>query len=179
VTAIPFAIRRATRCSSGAALALAGVWVLANTATYREAEAWSIAKVVSATADQGTHLQPHSATFFVGLNTNHGVGLRIDQLCSTGPIAGLVLIITGLLMTFAGVRVHRSILGAGLMIGIVTLVNGLRLTALAWTAATWGLSGWFEWLHLYGGAALTMFAIIGGCALYLRLLRRPTHTAAH
>jgi exosortase/archaeosortase family protein len=131
-----------------------GLWLLANTALYRQAEAWSAAHVVDSTVGQGTYLQPHSAFFFAGLRTGHAVGLRIDQLCSTGAIWGLMLVVTGLLLIFAGLRVYRALLALGAMIGLLALVNTIRLAALSWTVTKCGLTGWFEWLHLYGGAAV-------------------------
>lgn len=152
---------------------VAGGWILANPASYRGAEARSTARLITALADRGTALQTDSATVFVALATDHGVGLRIDQLCSSGPVAGVVLLLTSMLIAAAGVRIGRALLGAALLVGLVAWTNAVRLTLLAWTAANWGLDGWFEWLHLYGGAAATMLALIAGCALYLWMLRRP------
>ena len=156
----------------GSAAVVAGSWVLANTAMYRQAEAWSTAKIVDVTVGQGTHLQDGTATVFVGLQTGHGVGLHIDNLCSTSGVAGLMLIITGLLVLVAGLRFRRAFLGLGAMIGLVTAVNVLRLTVLSWSVARWGLFGWFEWLHLYGGAAISMLAIAAGCGLFVLVVRR-------
>jgi len=154
------------------ALVACGILILANTAAYRQAEAWSTWRVVDAVVGRGTYLQPNSGTFFVGLETKNAVGLRIDQLCSTGGIAGVLIIFTGVLLIAAGLRVRRALLGLGAMLGLLLVVNVVRLTALSWTVTTWGLTGWFEWLHLYGGAAISMVAIAVGLALYLRLIRR-------
>lgn len=163
----------------GSVAVVAGCWVLANTAVYRQAEAWSTAKIVDAAVGQGTHLQDGTATVFVGLQTGHGVGLHIDDLCSTSGVAGLMLVVTGLLVLVAGLRFRRAFLGLGAMIGLVTAVNVLRLTVLSWSVTRWGLLGWFEWLHLYGGAAISMLAIAAGCAVYVLLLRRsPGHAPA-
>lgn len=160
-------------------MVIGGTWLLGNTPTYRSAEAWSTAQLVSATVPGGTRWQPGSSTVMVGLNTDHAVGLRIDQLCSTGAIAGLTLALTGMLLLVAGLRVHRALLAAGAMTGVLVAVNTLRLSALSWTATRWGLTGWFEWLHLYGGAAISMVAVALGCALYLRLIRRPGSETVH
>lgn len=162
------------RLTTGVASLVGGVWVLANTAVYRQAEAWSTAKVVDAAVGQGTVLERGSSTFFVGMDTGHGVGLRIDQLCSTGAVTGLMLVITGLLLLRAGLRPGRALLGLAAMIGLIAAVNMARLTALSWSVTRWGLAGWFEWLHLYGGAAISMAAIAVGCGLYLRLIRRSS-----
>jgi exosortase/archaeosortase family protein len=158
---------------SGAALVLAGLWVLLNDERYREAEAWSAAKLVASTVDRGAQMVPGTATFLVGLGTEHAVGLRIDQLCSTGAIVGVASIVTGLLVLFARARPTQALLGLGAMVGLLVVVNSLRIMALSWTVSAWGRAGWFEWLHLYGGAAISMAAVAIGCGLYLRLIRRP------
>lgn len=154
-------------------MVLGGAWLLGNTEVYRSAEAWSTARIASATIAGGTRWQPGSATVLVGLDTDHAVGLRIDELCSTSAIAGLTLVLTGMLLLAAGLRVHRALLGVSAMTGILIVVNTVRLTALSWSVTRWGLTGWFEWLHLYGGAAISMLAVAVGCALYLHLIRRP------
>ena len=168
----------ATRALAGLGALAAGVWVLANTAIYRQAEAWSTARLVDATVGQGVHLQDGTATVFVGLQTGHGVGLHIDRLCSTSGVAGVMLLITGGLVLGAGLHVRRGLLGLGAMIGLVTLVNTLRLTVLSWSVTQWGLTGWFEWLHLYGGAAISMLAIAVGCGVFIQLIRRSPSAAA-
>lgn len=160
------------RVPAGMALALLGLLVLLNGARYRDIEAWSAARLVAATVDRGTQVVPNTATFIVGLGTEHPVGLRIDQLCSTGAFVGIAFIITGLLIALAGASLRRGLLGLGALAGLLLLVNVLRLALLSWTASTWGLTGWFEWVHLYGGAGLSMIAIAVGCGLYLRLIRR-------
>ncbi len=160
--------------ATGATLGLLGLWVLLNSARYRSAEAWSAAQLVAATVDRGAQLLPGSSTFIVGLGTQNAVGLRIDQLCSTGAIVGVTTIITGVLIAFAGARASRALLALGSMVGLLFVVNALRLTVLSWTVTSWGRTGWFEWVHLYGGAAVSMAAIAVGCGLYLRLLRRHT-----
>lgn len=162
----------AARLLAGAVALASGVWVLANTALYRQAEAWSTAQIVETTIGEGTYLQDGTATVFVGLHTGHGVGLHIDQLCSTSGVAGIMLVITGLLVGFARLRIHRALLGLVAMIGLVTFVNVARLTVLSWSVTKWGLTGWFEWLHLYGGAAISMLAIAVGCGLFIMLVRR-------
>lgn len=162
----------APRLLLGAAAVVAGAWVLTNTATYRQAEAWSTAALVDAAVGQGTYLQDGTATVFVGLQTGHGVGLHIDRLCSTSGVTGLMLIITGMLIAAAGLRIHRAALGFAVMIGLVTFVNVARLTVLSWSVTEWGLTGWFEWLHLYGGAAISMLAIAVGAGFFLLLIRR-------
>lgn len=167
----------ALRLVVGSTAVIAGIWVLANTALYRQAEAWSTAKIVDVAVGQGTHLQDGTATVFVGLQTGHGVGLHIDNLCSTSGVAGLMLIVTGLLVLAAGLRFRSAFLALGAMIGLVTTVNALRLTVLSWSVTRWGLRGWFEWLHLYGGAAISMLAIAAGCALFVLLVRRAPHQA--
>lgn len=163
----------AARVCSGAAMLLTGVWLLANTALYRQAEAWSTAKVVDATVGS-TAVRPGSSTFFVGIGTDRVIGLRIDQLCSTGAICALMLIVTGLFLVGAGVRVRRGLIALTAMVGLVTLVNLVRITILSWSVTRWGLGGWFEWLHLYGGAGISMVAVAVGCGLYLVLIRKPS-----
>jgi hypothetical protein len=44
---------------------------------------------------------------------------------------------------------------------------------LSWSAARFGVSGWFEWLHVYGGSFLSIIAVVVACGLYLRFVRRP------
>lgn len=169
---VAHALRTCLRATVGVASLVGGVWVLANTALYRQAEAWSTLRLVDATVNGEHHLQPGSSTFFVGLDTGHGVGLRIDQLCSTGAVVGLMLVITGLLLLAAGLRVTRALLGLVAMVALITAVNALRLVALSWSVTQWGLTGWFEWFHLYGGAAISMVALAVGVGMYLRLIRR-------
>lgn len=171
-------LSRSARVLAGLAALAGGAWVLVNTALYRQAEAWSTAHLVEWSVGQGTHLQDGTATVFVGLQTGHGVGLHIDRLCSSSGVAGLMLLVTGLLIVAARLSVHRAMLALGAMVGLVTVVNVLRLTVLSWSVTRWGLRGWFEWLHLYGGAAVSMTAIAAGVGMYVVLVRRAPKTIA-
>ena len=162
------------RILAGALLAVLGALVLVDLDRYRQGEAQLLARLARPLLGSGVHHRPGSATVYVGLGTDHGVGLSIDRLCSTGGVVGVVLLVTGLLLAFADLRVRRGLLAAGVMAGIVVAVNAARLMALSWSVDRWGLTGWFEWLHLYGGAALSMLAVAVGCVAYLRTIRRAS-----
>jgi exosortase/archaeosortase family protein len=170
--------RRSPRWVAGLAAAAAGGYLISNTAAYRDGEAWSAAQVVAGLIGKTYHVAG-SSTFFVGLGGPHAIGLNITPACSTAAIAGALLIITGLLISLADVQPLRAALGTVAAVGVVALVNLLRLVVLSWSATRWGVAGWFEWLHVYGGSLLTILAVIAACLVYLRCIRRgPTRTAA-
>lgn len=164
-------VRRSPRWMAGLAVALFGGYLIANTATYRDGEAWSASRVVAVLLGSTYHAAG-SSTFFVGLGGRHAIGLKITPACSTAAVAGAVLIITGLLIALANVEPLRAALGTLAAVAVVAVVNLVRLLALSWSAARWGVSGWFEWLHVYGGSLLTILAVIVACGVYVRCIRR-------
>lgn len=165
--------RRAARALLAAGLVALGAWTLLDLAGYRGLEAQAAARLVQSTVGGGTSVNADRATFYVGLGTDHPLGLRIEQICSTGAVAGGVLFLTGTLVAVTAVRLGRVLLGCSAMVALVFAVNTLRLTALSWSIVRWGRTGRFEWLHLYGGAFVTTCAVAVGSLLYLSLLRHP------
>jgi exosortase/archaeosortase family protein len=152
--------------------AVLGGWLLFNTASWRDGEAWSAAHVVQALLGSTYH-PDGSSTFFVGLGSSHAIGLNITPACSTAPLAGALLVITGLLIAFTRIDPMRAGLGLLIAVTVVGVVNVVRLLLLSWSAAEFGVSGWFEWLHVYGGSFVSIAAVVVACGLYLRFVRRP------
>jgi exosortase/archaeosortase family protein len=171
-------LRRSPRWVAGVTAAALGGYLIANTAEYRDGEAWSAAQVVAGLIGKTYHAAG-SSTFFVGLGGPHAIGLNITPACSTAAIAGAALIITGVLISLADVQPLRAALGTVAAVGVVAMVNLFRLVVLSWSATRWGVAGWFEWLHVYGGSLLTILAVIAACGVYLRCIKRgPTITRA-
>ena len=118
--------RTAPRAMLGLAGAVLGGWLLLNTGLWRDGEAWSAARLVQAIFG-GTYHHHGSPTFFVGLGSNHAIGLNITPACSTAPIAGALLIITGLLVAFTRIDPLRALVGLLAAVAVVAIVNVARL----------------------------------------------------
>jgi exosortase/archaeosortase family protein len=170
---------RLVRWTLGAALAATGVWIFANGSWYRSLEAVSSERIVTGLLRERSWHSSGSSIFFIGLGGRHPAGLDVTQACSTATIAAAALIVTGLLIALARSTVGASLLALVAAVGLVAVVNVGRLVLLAWSAANWGFQGWFEWAHVYGGSLVSMVAVAGACALYLRLLRRSPANRRH
>lgn len=172
------ALRLAPRFTAGILAAAVGGWLLLNTATYRDGEAWSTARVVQFFFGNTYH-HAGSTTFYVGLGGRHPIGLNVTSECSTAAIAAAILLITGLLVALTRIDPVRAATGMCAAVALVTVVNVGRLLLLSWSASNWGVSGWFEWLHVYGGSFLTILAVIAAIGVYLRFVRRGSGFGQH
>jgi exosortase/archaeosortase family protein len=166
---------KAVRLAASAGLALAAYVVVLENERIRDFEAW---------------LSGHIITIAAGLNAGHGtapptvwfptktaeIGLVITPEC-TAALLAVPFIGASALLVWQRVPLARPLIGLGIALVSLIMVNQVRLLGIVLFVKAMGFSTGFYWGHTLVGSIITIMGLAGSLAMFamVAVRRREKH----
>jgi exosortase/archaeosortase family protein len=136
-------------------------------------------------------LAGHVITIAAGLPSGNSVGAPVVWFPTKAREIGLVItpectvallmvpfIAASALLVWQRVPVIRPVLGLGVALVMLILVNQLRLLGIVWFVKGMGFSSGFYWGHTLVGSLITIIGLAGSLAVFAMLAVRRRHLPA-
>ena len=150
-------------------LGLLGLAIAAgrDTIRIRAFEAWLAGHVIAAGARVPTSAAPRFATVFFAVRSLH-IGLVITPECTIALLTIPFLAATALIIWARG-RILWPVTGLAAALGLLVLVNQVRLLGIVWFVKEMGFSSGFYWGHTLVGSMITIVGLATSLATFAYL----------
>lgn len=96
------------------------------------------------------------------------IGMRDTWECTVALLAGPMCAIGGVLLGLTRMPWHRLLAGLGVALGLLVVVNQLRLAMIAFSLQGWGLPG-YELSHKTLGSIFAIAGFVIAAGVFLRI----------
>lgn len=175
--------RRVRASGRGGRLALAlvlfavAISMVVFNAICRSGEAWLAQHVFSFVLHTNTVAVIHTAAVYLNLGSTDYFGLKITAQCSAFLIMTPLFLVAAVMCLRPRFKPSRLLGSVAVFAVLVIVVNQLRLVVIAGLTDRFGLGSGFGIAHNLVGALVMLLGLIGGIALFVKLVSkaRPAH----
>ncbi|ASW54797.1 hypothetical protein [Plantactinospora sp. KBS50] len=100
------------------------------------------------------------------------VGFLVSTGCSVALLLVPPFVLAGLLVGFRRITVPRAVIAVALAVGLLVVVNQIRLTAVVLSMQIWGFEVGYERSHVLIGSVISTIGLIAVTVVFLLLVGR-------
>jgi exosortase/archaeosortase family protein len=168
--------RSVSRLPVSAALGFLAYLAVRENVRIRGFEAWLASHVIAV----GAHVQTgddagFQAVWFLAKRTQR-VGLIITPECTVGLLM-VPFLIAGALLVWQRVPLRWPLTGLVVALGMLIMVNQIRLLTIVWFVKGMGFSSGFYWGHTMAGSIITIVGLATSLAVFAMLAVRRRNSA--
>jgi exosortase/archaeosortase family protein len=172
------AARRVRESGRGVRLALAlvlfalAISMVVFNSIARSGEAWLAQHVFSFVLHTNAVAVIHTAAVYLNIGTTEFFGLKITAQCSAFLLMTPLFLVAAVMCLRPRFRPSRLLGSLAVFAVLVVVVNQIRLVVIAALTDRFGLDAGFGIAHNLVGALVMLLGLIGGIALFVKLVTR-------
>jgi exosortase/archaeosortase family protein len=126
---------------------------------FRSLEAGLASRVIATVTGRPAGAIPNTPTVWFTVGPHHEMGLQISQACTVVLMSTPFLVATAFLVWRRRSSTVRSVVACAVAVGMLVIVNQLRILTIIMFVLHLGFGGGFYWGHTLVGSLIT---IVGG-----------------
>jgi exosortase/archaeosortase family protein len=169
---------RGVRLVLASVLFAAAVSMVVFNAVCRSGEAWLAQHVFSFVLHTNSVAVIHTAAVYLNIGSTDYFGLKITAQCSAFLIMTPLFLVAAVMCLRPRFSPARLLGSVAVFAVLVLVVNQIRLVVIAALTDRFGLGAGFGIAHNLVGAVVMLLGLIGGIALFVKLVTRVRKVGA-